>query len=151
MENKKHIDRLINKYCAYESQHAFLVTSREGKDQKRIYKIEKQIFELKKRLFVHKQEMDILYPDNKFIFDQMYFISWPDVDPKEEHNCNDPEDLYNWCLKQAAERYEVVLTEEKFQKLESLQFPWAYYENELDKFGYFWKKNNPNGVRYPQE
>ncbi len=56
--------------------------------------------------------------------------------------------LYAWCLEQASDRYRGELAQEKIDKLDSIGFPWAYYENELDKLGYHWKKNNPNGVRY---
>lgn len=58
------------------------------------------------------------------------------------------QDLYNWCLEQASARYCNQLTEEQLKKLNDIDFPWAYYEDELDKLGYHWKKNNPTGIRY---
>lgn len=64
---------------------------------------------------------------------------------------DEAKDLYDWCIEQAVARYRDKLSPEKFEKLESVGFPWAYYENELDKFGFHWKKNNPKGVRYSQE
>ena len=56
--------------------------------------------------------------------------------------------LYNWCLDQAAARYMGALSQDKIEKLNALEFPWAYYEEELDKLGFHWNKNNPDGVRY---
>ena len=71
---------------------------------------------------------------------------------KDENISEDEaKDLYDWCIEQAVARYRDKLSPEKFEKLESVGFPWAYYENELDKFGFHWKKNNPKGVRYSQE
>lgn len=57
-------------------------------------------------------------------------------------------DLYAWCLEQASERYRGTLSKEKQDKLNDIQFDWNHYENELDKLGYHWKKNNPTGVRW---
>ena len=57
-------------------------------------------------------------------------------------------ELYNWCLEQAAARFMGTLSQDKIDKLNSLEFPWAYYEEELDKLGFHWRKNNPQGVRY---
>lgn len=56
--------------------------------------------------------------------------------------------LYDWCLEQASARFMGLLSQEQIDKLNSTDFPWAYYEEELDKLGYNWKKNNPKGVRY---
>lgn len=56
--------------------------------------------------------------------------------------------LYNWCLEQASDRYRGLLSEEQIDKLNSIDFPWGYYEEELDKLGYHWQKNNPNGKRW---
>ena len=57
------------------------------------------------------------------------------------------QDLYSWCLEQASDRYCGTLSQDKIDKLNQQEFPWTYYENELDKLGYHWKKNNPNGLR----
>lgn len=56
--------------------------------------------------------------------------------------------LYKWCLEQASQRYCGMLEQDKIEKLNSIGFDWVYWENELDKFGYCWELNNPNGVRY---
>lgn len=58
------------------------------------------------------------------------------------------ESLYNWCLQQAMDRYMGTLSEDKLKKLEEIDFPFDYYEEELDKLGFHWEKNNPNGKRY---
>ncbi len=58
------------------------------------------------------------------------------------------ERLYEWCLEQASARYMGLLSPEQEDKLNSIDFPWAFYEEELDKLGYSWKKNNPDGVRF---
>lgn len=58
--------------------------------------------------------------------------------------------LYEWCLEQASARYQGKLSQDKIDKLNSLEFPWEYYEEELDKLGYHWKKNNPDGIRYKE-
>jgi hypothetical protein len=42
-------------------------------------------------------------------------------------------DLYMWCLMQAHDRQRGVLAQEKIDKLNSIGFPWDYYENELEK------------------
>ncbi len=55
--------------------------------------------------------------------------------------------LFDWCLLQASERYMGHLSVDQVDKLNSIGFPWAYYEEELDKLGYDWKRNNPTGVR----
>jgi|GEM_PF-3765881 hypothetical protein len=60
----------------------------------------------------------------------------------------DNQKLYTWCLEQASDRYCGTLSQEKIDKLNSMDFPWAYYEDELDKLGYHWKKNNPDGIRF---
>jgi len=57
-------------------------------------------------------------------------------------------ELYNWCLEQAAARYIGTMTKEQFDSLQSLDFPWEYYENELNNLGFHWYKNNPEGIRY---
>lgn len=57
-------------------------------------------------------------------------------------------DLHTWCLEQASARYMGTLPQDKIDKLNSLNFPWEHYEEELDKLGYHWEKNNPNGIRY---
>lgn len=54
--------------------------------------------------------------------------------------------LYNWCLEQAAARYMGQLTQRQIDLLNAENFPWDYYENELDKLGCDWKMNNPDGV-----
>lgn len=41
--------------------------------------------------------------------------------------------LFKWCLEQVIAREYGELSEEKILKLDSLGFPWAYYENELAK------------------
>lgn len=56
--------------------------------------------------------------------------------------------LFDWCLEQASARYMDLLTPAQFEKLQGLGFPWEYYEDHLDKLGYHWKKNNPEGVRW---
>ncbi len=58
------------------------------------------------------------------------------------------DELYIWCLEQASARFMGIVPQEKIDKLNSLEFPWAYYEDEFDKLGYHWEKNNPQGVRY---
>lgn len=58
------------------------------------------------------------------------------------------QELYEWCLDQAIDRYMGTLSEEQFNLLQAIEFPWGYYEDELDKLGFNWAKNNPNGVRY---
>lgn len=58
------------------------------------------------------------------------------------------EGIYVWCLEQASDRYKGILSQDKIEKLNSIEFDWEYYENELDMLGYNWKKNNPNGIRY---
>lgn len=68
------------------------------------------------------------------------------------HNQRSPEpDLYNWCLEQAAMRFMGKLSQEQIDKLNSINFPWAYYEQELDNLGFHWAKNNPNGKRWEDE
>jgi hypothetical protein len=61
---------------------------------------------------------------------------------------NEENMLYVWCLEQASARYKEILSQEKIDELNSVGFPWAFYENELDKLGYHWKKNNPKGKRW---
>ncbi len=58
------------------------------------------------------------------------------------------QDLHVWCLEQADARFRGLLSQDRIEKLDSLDFPWAHYEEELDKLGYYWEKNNPDGVRY---
>lgn len=58
------------------------------------------------------------------------------------------QELYEWCLEQAADRYMGNLSQEKIDKLDSIGFPWERYENDLDELGFSWKENNPNGIRY---
>lgn len=53
------------------------------------------------------------------------------------------QDLYIWCLEQASERYRGTLSTEKIDKLNAMNFSWEYYEKELDKLGFDWKKNVP--------
>jgi hypothetical protein len=55
------------------------------------------------------------------------------------------DDLFNWCLEQAAAKYMGTLDQEKIDKLNALEFPWSYYEEELDKLGFHWAKNSPTG------
>lgn len=57
-------------------------------------------------------------------------------------------DLHTWCLEQASARYMGILGQDEIDRLTSLDFPWAHFENELDKLGYSWEKNNPDGKRY---
>jgi hypothetical protein len=61
------------------------------------------------------------------------------------------EKLYIWCLEQVSERYMGTLSQEKIDKLNNINFPWDYYEEELDQLGYDWEKNNPDGVRCNQK
>ncbi len=56
--------------------------------------------------------------------------------------------LFNWCLEQASARYMGLLSQEQIDKLNSLEFPWSHFEEELDKLGYSWNRNNPTGVRF---
>lgn len=53
-----------------------------------------------------------------------------------------------WCLEQAAARFMDNLSQEQIDVLTSLDFPWNYWENELDKAGFHWNKNNPAGKRW---
>lgn len=55
----------------------------------------------------------------------------------------DNNSLFNWCLEQAHLRYTNQLSQEQLDKLNALNFPWAYYEEELTKLGYHWEKNKP--------
>lgn len=55
------------------------------------------------------------------------------------------EDLFDWCLEQVAARYMETLDQDKIDKLNSIEFPWEYYEDELDKLGFNWEKNSPTG------
>ena len=57
-------------------------------------------------------------------------------------------ELYLWCLQQAADRYMGTLSQDKIDLLNDELFPWGYYEEQLDKMGFDWKKNNPNGKRH---
>jgi len=57
-------------------------------------------------------------------------------------------EAYAWCLETAIARFQNTLTKEQFTVLEQLQFPFAYAEEELDKLGFHWAKNNPEGIRY---
>ncbi len=50
-------------------------------------------------------------------------------------------DLHAWCLEQAALRYMEELPQEQIDNLNSQNFPWEYYENELDKLGFNWERN----------
>lgn len=56
--------------------------------------------------------------------------------------------IYEWCLEQAAKRHMGNLTQQQIEKLESLNFPFVLCEEELDKLGFHWQANNPNGSRY---
>jgi len=67
---------------------------------------------------------------------------------KQRKNNMKEKKLYDWCLEQAVARFMGSLTDEHFIKLQSLDFPWEYYESELDKLGFNWSRNNPDGVRY---
>jgi hypothetical protein len=58
------------------------------------------------------------------------------------------QEIYDWCLEQAANRFMGKLSQAKIDKLNSIEFPWAHYEEELDKLGFYWEKNNPDGVRW---
>ena len=66
----------------------------------------------------------------------------------KRNSAYDEQELYNWCLEQTIARYMGELTPEQLRKLESINFPFARYEQVLDEMGFHWKKNNPNGVRY---
>ena len=41
--------------------------------------------------------------------------------------------LFKWCLEQVIAREYGELSEEQIAQLDSADFPWAYYENELAK------------------
>lgn len=56
--------------------------------------------------------------------------------------------LYTWCLENASARFMGILEQDKIDKLNSDEFDWIYWEEELDKMGYRWDLNNPDGVRY---
>jgi len=58
------------------------------------------------------------------------------------------EKLYIWCLEQASARFMGTLSQDKIDKLDSLDFPWDYYERELDKLGFDWKKNSKEDSDY---
>jgi hypothetical protein len=66
-------------------------------------------------------------------------------------NVGKKEKLFDWCLEQASLRFMGKLPQDKIDKLNSIEFPWAYYEEELDKLGYNWERNNPSGVRWQQK
>ncbi len=66
----------------------------------------------------------------------------------EKTTIKENKQLFDWCLEQAHARYTGQLTQDQLNKLNGIDFPWAYYENELDKLGYSWKKNNPDGKRW---
>lgn len=66
----------------------------------------------------------------------------------EKDKIQDYKELFDWCLEQAAARYMGKLSQEKIDKLNSIGFPWDYYEEELDKLGFHWEKNNPQGKRW---
>ncbi len=60
----------------------------------------------------------------------------------------DEKNLRDWCLEQAMLRYMGKLEQWQLDKLEEVEFPFDYWEDQLDKLGFYWKKNNPNGVRW---
>lgn len=102
----------------------------------------KKILELYEEVFQHESGCSYGQPDGPDDF----FKDCDCIEYGEEENA-----LFTWCLEQASERYCGTLSQARIDILNSIEFPWAYYENELDKLGYHWKKNNPNGVRYNQE
>ncbi len=51
--------------------------------------------------------------------------------------------LYEWCIKQTANRYMGLLSPQQIAKLDGIKFPWDYYEKQLDGLGFDWKKNAP--------
>lgn len=56
---------------------------------------------------------------------------------------NRNQDLYTWCLEQAAAKYMGHLSDEQIKKLNDVQFNWEYYEGVLDKLGFDWISNSP--------
>lgn len=50
------------------------------------------------------------------------------------------QELYEWCLEQAADRYMGNLSQEKIDKLNSIGFEWERYEHDLDELGFSWKE-----------
>lgn len=68
----------------------------------------------------------------------------------EQSKAKYTDDLVTWCLEQAAARYKGTLPKEQFDKLQEIEFPWAYYEKALDELGFDWKANNPNGKRWTE-
>ena len=58
-------------------------------------------------------------------------------------NSNNNE-LYVWCLEQAAARYMGLLSQEQISKLDAVGFPWERYETALTELGFDWKMNKPN-------
>jgi len=64
-----------------------------------------------------------------------------DIPKLSEKHLPDHGNLYAWCLTQAADRYMGTLSQEKIDKLNSVNFSWEHYESELDKLGFDWEKN----------
>lgn len=56
------------------------------------------------------------------------------------------EELYVWCLEQAAMRYRGELSLEQMAKLDVLGFPWELYERKLDELGFDWDKDKPKEI-----
>lgn len=54
------------------------------------------------------------------------------------------ENLYAWCLEQAADKLMGTMSKEHLEKLNDIGFPWSYYEGELDKLGFNLDKNKSN-------
>lgn len=59
------------------------------------------------------------------------------------------DDMYVWCLEQASDRYKGELSQDKIELLLKVDKNFfVFYEDELDKLGYDWERNNPNGIRW---
>lgn len=50
-------------------------------------------------------------------------------------------DLYKWCVELAQARRKGTLSQEQIDKLNSLNFPWAYYEDEFDQLMHAHEQN----------